>query len=363
MQESFEIKSSTGFYSVELGKGLIKRTQSDHPDGIYLIDACIRSSLDIESERLISIQVSEEAKSLERMAEVIVSLKQLGANRSSHLVALGGGVIQDIGTFTSSIYMRGIKWTYMPTTLLGMVDSCIGGKSSINVGGYKNLVGNFYPPEAILIDPHFVESLNDEQIVGGLFEAVKICFARGEETFSDYLNEQPDLSRNPEKIQSIASLTLRTKKWFIEIDEFDQNERLLLNFGHTFGHAIEAGTHFGVSHGIAVGIGMMVAVTFSQSLNLLNPKGNSRAEKLRNHIQSMLDLLCESDLEPKEIRLNRILEKFEMDKKHQTNFYRMVCPQGEGDLALISQTKDHQQRENIKSAYTKVFEKLGWKVS
>lgn len=360
MHESFEIKSSSGNYIVQLGQGLLEKVKRDYPDAIYLIDACLSGVLHLENQKVIPISVSEEAKSLERMAEVIVSLKKHGANRDSHVVALGGGVIQDIATFVASIYMRGISWTYMPTTLLGMMDSCIGGKSSINVGGYKNLVGNFYPPEAILVDPLFASTLNSEQIVGGLFEAVKICYARSEDALDAYLDEKPSLHIAPTKILSIVSLTLKTKKWFIEIDEFDRKERLLLNYGHTFGHAIEAGTDFGLSHGIAVGVGMMIAVEFARSNNLLNSQGEIRTKKLMSHIRDMLGLLNSVELQPPELKLERILLKFEMDKKHQAECYRLVCPQGEGGLGLIARPKNESTRSEIRDAYRAVFKDLSW---
>ena len=214
-------------------------------------------------------------------------MRELGANRATHLIAIGGGVIQDIVTFCASVYMRGLRWTYMPTTFLSMADSCIGGKSSINVMGYKNLVGNFYPPSQVLIDVDFVDTLDAEKVVGGLFEAAKICYARSYGEFAAYLAEHPASKMSLDVAHVVIVRALRTKKWFIEIDEFDKKERLLLNFGHTFGHAIEAGGDFSVPHGIAVGLGMLVAIKYAGLRQWLSPGGEEHTAALAAHIRAM----------------------------------------------------------------------------
>ncbi len=164
----------------------------------------------------------------------------------------------------ASVYMRGLQWAYIPTTLLAMCDSCIGGKSSINVGPYKNLVGTFHPPAAIMIDPGLVSTLSLEQTVSGLVEACKICYCRGTAAFQEYLDLKPSPSMTEGQIEQAVLLSLSSKKWFIEIDEFDRAQRLLLNFGHTFGHAIEGASHFRISHGIAVGVGMLCAIRLGE---------------------------------------------------------------------------------------------------
>jgi 3-dehydroquinate synthase len=361
MQESFEILSSTGNYTVIAGTDLLVQVIAQYSDAIFMVDERLESVLPASITKRILIKANENTKSLEFMPEVILKMREAGANRTSHLVAIGGGVIQDIATFTASTYMRGIQWTYMPTTFLGMTDSCIGGKSSINVLGYKNLIGNFYPPVDILIDMTFINTLNEEQVVGGLFEAAKICYARGYQQFLEYLNESPAFPMSPENAQRLIVHVLKTKKWFIETDEFDQNERLLLNFGHTFGHALEAGTNFGITHGIAVGIGMVAAVEYAKIAALLSPTGISRAEHLIAHVKSMLgDDLKNVMANPPEIDLALVLEKFNNDKKHRTEFYRMVVPKEDGELELISQTKTDAILNRIRLAYQQGLSEIGY---
>lgn len=364
MQESFEVSASAGSYGVAVGSGLLKEVIADNPDAIFMADDYLATSLSIPAGRRILVNAAESNKSLECMPEIVLKLRDQGANRNTHLVAIGGGVIQDIATFSASIYMRGIRWTYMPSTLLSMADSCIGGKSSINVLGYKNLIGNFYPPKEVLVDIDFVASLDAEKVVGGLFEAAKICYARSYQDFQRYLGDGPAARMSADSVQRIIVRALRTKKWFIEIDEFDQKERLLLNFGHTFGHAIEAGTNFGVTHGIAVGVGMMIAVEYAMKRGWLSKTGLERTSDLSSHVKSMLMFEGESIVvPPAAIDLNLVMEKFNNDKKHLTDVYRMVCPRRDGELELVSEVKNDDVRRDITWAYQRALGDLGWHIA
>lgn len=361
MQESFEVISSIGSYKVIVGANTLAEVLDSNPDAIYLIDACLENRLPLSIHKRIVVTANEKNKSLEAMPEVISQIRALGANRMTHLVVIGGGVLQDIGTFCASVYMRGVSWTYMPTTFLGMADSCIGGKSSINVLGYKNLVGNFYPPKDVVIDVNFIKSLNAEQIVGGLYEAAKICFARGYDYFQEYLLRSPSPEITLENAQAIILHSLKTKKWFIEIDEFDQKERLLLNYGHTFGHAIEAGTDFSISHGVAVGVGILVSIEYVKSLSILSESGLKKVNHLLLHIKSMLGYGTEGVIETlPTLKLDLIIEKFNNDKKHLTNQYRIVVPSRDGILELVSIEKSENSLNRISQAYMSVFKDIGW---
>lgn len=361
MQESFDVVASSGSYRVIVGSALLDQILAEHPDAIVLVDDFLVAALPASVTRRIVVHASENSKSLEGMAEIILKLRELGANRGTHMIAIGGGVVQDIATFTASIYMRGIGWTYMPTTLLSMTDSCIGGKSSINVLGYKNLVGNFYPPGKVFVDIDFVKSLDEEKVVGGLFEAAKICYAHSFEAFTQYLAESPSARMPADSIKRVIVHALQTKKWFIETDEFDQKERLLLNFGHTFGHAIEAGSDFGVSHGIAVGAGMLVAIECSKRHGWLSPAGLERTSVLAAHICTMLEHEGRNIAAlPSAFDLGRILEKFDNDKKHSSEAYRMICPRDDGGLQIVSEKKRAVVKEDISRAFEAAFGQLGW---
>jgi 3-dehydroquinate synthase len=227
--------------------------------------------------------------------------------------------------------------------------------------GYKNLVGNFYPPQDIYIDLAFINTLDDEMIVGGLFEAAKICYAKDITIFNQYADLQPSYAAPLQQMRTIIGLALSTKKWFIEVDEFDRKERLLLNFGHTFGHAIEAATNFDVHHGIGVGVGMLIATEYARRYGDLNKQGSVAVDRLVAHIKQMLFKDNSFSLgAPNKINLKLLLEKFDYDKKHKAHHYRMVIPQQDGSLALISVPKDDAEREKIKNSFAAGFDSINW---
>jgi 3-dehydroquinate synthase len=352
MSVSFEISSSLKSYQVEVVTELLE-------DGLYqpgkdfvLVDEHVLDLYPfLQSENIISIPAIEESKSLETVAFVIEKLRSLGANRNSHLIAVGGGIIQDIATFTASVFMRGITWTYYPTTLLGMADSCIGGKSSINVGQYKNIAGNFYPPEKILVDTKFCGTLKYEELISGLCEAVKICFAAQDDQFDKYLSlANDDGLVKEEDLAEVISLSLLTKKKFIEEDEFDNGVRLLLNFGHTFGHAIEAAGNFSITHGVAVGLGMQMAVKISsQLLSIELP--NLRAKLLDYYLTSMLKGVPNLAKNLQLISAESILDKFKSDKKHTNKEYVIIIPDQNGFLIRQYVNKNNEFELMLKEVF------------
>lgn len=355
MPASFDIRSASGNYHVEIDSGLTAGALARYPDAILLVDARLAAGLPTGSNSVIAVEAKEENKSLEAMAPLIVRLRELGAQRKSHLLAIGGGIVQDIATFVASIYMRGVPWSYLPTTLLGMVDSCIGGKSSINVGCYKNLVGNFHPPREILIDLNYLATLDIEQCASGLCEAAKICYARSAEAFRDYLALSPSPVLMPEQMEAVVIGSLLAKKWFIEIDEFDQNERLILNYGHTFGHALESASNFAIPHGIAVGVGIHVAHQHALSQARLDAAGLERSQLLTDHLSKLLVASPRLSEILANIDLGKVLASFENDKKHQATSYRVVLPVQDGRLALDTPPRDQATRQSLHVAYSRAL--------
>jgi len=352
MLDSFEVMTSEGSYSVVLGNGIIREIADKYPDAIYLVDRNLLKHIMLPRGHCIEVDAIEENKSLERMTNVVIQLRKLGANRDSHIVAVGGGIIQDIATFCASIYMRGVAWTYVPSTMLSMADSCLGGKSSINVASYKNLVGNIYPPSAVYVDVELVATLPTDHVIGGLFEAVKICYAHSVTAMQEFSRYHASPSMDLMHFQKVIYHALICKKWFIEIDEFDQKERLLLNFGHTFGHALEAGTNYKIPHGVAIGIGMLVAVCFSRQRKDFTDSGAARVNELSGYVKlsiqtSRQHIPCLSEY----IHLRFVMEKFENDKKHSLSHYRMVVPNLEGNLELVSFEKNEENRVAILEAF------------
>ena len=254
------IRAKSHAYSVQIGQGLIKELlDGDQP--LIVADRRFQGMLESQGRfGCIYIDAVESSKTLSTVEDVIVSLQKLGARSNSKVLAIGGGIIQDIMTLVASLYMRGIAWIYVPTTLLAMADSCVGGKSSINTKTVKNLIGNIFPPETIYADTDFILTLSDEDFSAGLAEASKICFCKGAEEFQKFLSLSS--SKSPEYLAQMLPLVLNAKKWFVEIDEFDNSERKQLNFGHTFGHALEVGSSYRIPHGLAVASGVKAAMIY-----------------------------------------------------------------------------------------------------
>ena len=317
---AIQIRSTLADYSVAFSS-LTDLSQWSPSADLLMVDAFFRDRLALPvGVPVIWIEASEEAKALQETLPLFVALKQAGLGRSSRIAAIGGGVVQDIATFVSSLFMRGIRWSYVPTTFLGMADSCLGGKSSINVGPYKNLIGNFHPPSRIDILPVFARTLPAVELAGGAAEAAKIAFCRGASAFATYERLAAPVLCGDWQEQQLAELlhaTLSVKQWFIETDEFDQAERRLLNFGHTWGHALESATAFAIPHGLAVAIGMMASICFT---------GHQPASaRLWQHCLELLRPV----LEPEQLQVfdaERFLKAFQADKKHSLGQYHLIVP-------------------------------------
>lgn len=361
MQKSFNINSASGNYSLAIAENLLHKILANTTKGtVVIIDRNILEYIKNYNIPHIIIDVAESAKDLVQIPHIIKELKTLHANRSTNIIAIGGGVIQDISCFVCSIYMRGLEWSYFPTTTLGMMDSCIGGKSSINVCGIKNLVGNFYPPQNLYIDPIFLGSLTNETILSGIFEAIKICYAKSycnNNTFNNIYNLTKSYLKDGQHhhLVDIIYSSLMEKKWFIENDEFDKKERQLLNFGHTFGHAIESATSYAIQHGIAVGIGMLCAIQVSKTLG--NEAG-SNVNELQEIIASLLHTQYASIDTFRQMNIDAFMQAFKQDKKHFNNEYKLILPVHDSNFALQnialkkSDGSDHIIKESILNTIT-----------
>ncbi len=351
MSKIFKIQSSIREYEIEIVKNITSSIS-----GIYsecIIDKNVNNLWkNLSFKAPIVIDAIETNKTLIVVGGIIESLRERGATRKSVVLSIGGGIVQDVSTFAISSYMRGINWVYVPTTLLAMVDSCIGGKSSINVGKYKNIAGNFYPPQKVIVDVNFCKTLTEQQLIEGLFEAVKICYAHSELKFQTYLSLVSFQSSSLINIdlEKIVILSLATKKEFIEKDEFDNDIRLLLNFGHTFGHALEGASNFKISHGIAVGLGMLCAHHLSRSLGLLQVR-NRKVDDLLDHIFTLLQKVIDLPLMIKDIDMMVALEKFQSDKKHSTKEYVAILFDNDGSLCRYKFSKNESNNNFILEAF------------
>ena len=347
MSECIDIKSSLGDYTIDVCDQHKIFSIEDHDSHFYLIDGIVADlyyGSSLQHSHIHKLEASEKNKTLLFVMEVIEWLRNAGATRQSKLVVVGGGVVQDVGTMAASLYMRGIDWRLVPTTLLSMVDSCIGGKSSINVGAYKNIAGNFYPPSEIKIYPKYCDTLDDKKRLEGVCEALKIFYASDPDQFTkEFLGFPPNYWLQTDNLNGLIYRSLERKKVIIEADEFDNGERLLLNFGHTFGHAIEAASNYTIPHGIAVGLGMMLAVDYMGSANTAH-----NVLFLRHFIKSLLNLDQSIAEDIRAVDPELACQAFESDKKHELDAYRLIVPDGEkGRLKIIKINKTTISRSEI----------------
>jgi 3-dehydroquinate synthase len=219
----------------------------------------------------------EEHKRLATIETLAGQLVAAGADRSSLIVAFGGGVVNDVGGFLAAVYMRGVDVVQVPTTLLAQVDAAIGGKTGVNLGEGKNLVGAFHQPKLVLIDPATLDTLPDREYRAGLYEVIKCGVIASPSLFELLSSRREDvLRRAPEVVDALIAESVRIKAEVVSADEREGDLRRLLNFGHTLGHALEAETAYGrLLHGEAVAFGMHAATRLAELAGVLDA-GSSR---------------------------------------------------------------------------------------
>ena len=267
-QFKLSIKSASSVYSVEELQSLDIDFFANYD--LVVIDDNVLKLHDLNLEvPYLRVFASETAKEYSSVTQIFESMLSHQINRKSRILAVGGGVVQDIVTFAASLFFRGISWDFLPTTLLAMGDSCIGGKSSINFKSTKNVIGNFYPPENIFLHVDFLTTLNESNLKSGIGELYHYAFLSTKEDFKWYngiLGEGYDMLKLSQ-LRGLILKTLRIKKEIIEEDEFDKGRRLFNNWGHTIGHAIEAVSNFQVPHGQAVLAGILFELKLLELVN------------------------------------------------------------------------------------------------
>ena len=234
---------------------------------VVLVDENVKNLYGISHDKLISISPNEEIKSIETVLDICEKLLEFKFDKGNELVVIGGGILQDLGAFAAKTFKRGIKWTLVPTTLLSQCDSCIGGKTALNFKQYKNQLALFSAPNKVIIDSSFIKTLSKTDMISGFGEIVKLFLTGG----SHYVDNFDSFSLQEKVFHSLA-----IKKAVIEKDEFENLERKSLNYGHSFGHAIEAVTKYEIPHGEAVLLGIEIINKLFDN----NPQITSMIERL-----------------------------------------------------------------------------------
>ena len=281
----------------------------------------------------------KQLKTVEHLAEQMIAA---GAKRDALLIAFGGGVIGDMTGFLAAIYMRGIRYVQVPTTYLSQIDSSIGGKTGVNLRVGKNLLGSFYPPVAVFSDPTVLSTLPPKELRSGAVESVKAAVL-GDAHFFGWLEHNIDglLAGEPEIVTSAIETSVRIKAEIVSADEHESGERMLLNLGHTVGHAVEAATHYrSLLHGEAVAWGMIAALHLAVARSALSPLEAKRIE----------DLIFRLGPFPRFRAAPKILlDRTAGDKKHIQTARRFVLPVAIGKAIVVEDVTQQELLVAIQS--------------
>lgn len=328
---NFKIKSSIHDYDVQFITDTAKVLNDElQPDDYVIIDNKIiqlyKNVLGtiLKVTKHIGIDASETQKSYQGIIPIIQELIDNGFRKNHRLVAIGGGITQDVTAFISSILYRGVSWLFFPTTLLAQGDSCIGSKTSINFAQYKNQVGGFYPPQKIFINVDFLNTLSNLDIKSGLGEMCHYFPIAGEKDFKRFKQDYPAALQDKEVLKGLIARSLEIKKKYIEIDEFDQKERQVFNFGHSFGHAIESLTNYRIPHGLAVSYGMDMANFVSVKLGFI-------PEEIRIEMREVLEKIWEGTY-INDISIDKFKLALSKDKKNVGKELRLILNKGNGHI-------------------------------
>ncbi len=353
---TFHVTTAQRRYPAVVQRGCLERL-SDHlpertgkifvlttPDVWQRHAARLARGLAGRSHEILFYPGGEERKRLATIEALAEEMVQRGGDRSSVLLAFGGGIVNDVGGFLAAIFMRGIPVIQLPTTLLAQVDSGLGGKTGVNLESGKNLVGAFHQPLAVLIDPEVLGTLPEREYRAGLFEVVKCAVIRSPELFDLLETRRGDvLAREPETVERMIAECVRVKAEVVSADERESDLRRILNFGHTFGHALEAETGYArLLHGEAVGLGMRAATFLARRLEMLP---EPEAERILKLIEAYGPLPRVGDVSPQALAL-----RLRSDKKTVRGEVHLVLPEAIGRVRIVSGVDERLVREAIEAA-------------
>ena len=282
---------------------------------------------------VVEMRDGERYKTLSAVEELALKLVKRGADRNTVVLAFGGGVVGDVGGFLASVYMRGVRLAQIPTTFLAQVDAAIGGKTGVNLSAGKNLLGTFYQPQVVLIDPQVLSTLPEREYRAGLYEALKCGVIRNREIF-DFMQREREriLQRDTTALEWLITECVKVKAEIVAADERESDLRRILNFGHTIGHALESETayrHF--LHGEAVAWGMVAASMIAAGLH------KTSAQTAQRIISAVL---AYAPLPRVEARSKSIARRILSDKKTVDGVAHFVLPREIGEVEIVRNVPD-----------------------
>ena len=352
--KSLQVNLGSRSYPIHVKSGLLKKTASILSDqnhgqkwviisqynlmdlfGFDLMTVLNESGFNCD---FITLPVGEASKSLNEFSRVISQMVEFGCDRKTTILALGGGVVGDVSGFVASSFMRGIDYYQIPTTLLAMVDSAIGGKTGINIAEGKNLVGAIYQPKGVLIDPVILESLSKKEVMAGLGEVIKYGAIWDKAFLIDISTWLEDIDSFP--FEDAIRKSCKIKAEVVSKDEREGDLRRILNFGHTIGHALESHLGYGkIRHGEAVALGMKCAGFISQKLNLLSKEELSTLNQTINRLP--LPQLPH-------INGNHLMPFIKTDKKSEKGVLNFVLLDGLGNAISSTDVTEELIQESLK---------------
>ncbi len=352
-----DIHSSLRDYRIHIGPvtDFLKELLSlEHK--IFLVDEnvwqCHSSGIlrELPPTEMVILPALEERKTLEGAQEIYEFMLGRPAKRNMTLITIGGGILQDVTGFAASTMYRGVKWFFIPTTLLAQADSCIGGKTSLNYKGYKNLIGSFYPPMAVWIDPYFLGTLQTQDFYSGLGEVVKLHIMGGKPKIRQLLKEYDAIrNRDINTLQGAIRTSLEIKRGYITEDEFDLGKRNMLNYGHCFGHALESVSNFRITHGQAVVVGMILANSIAGQRHLLS-------EERRRFMENRLLMpTLQTRILPGDFQSDLIVKAMMKDKKRSGSGLVLVIINDADEMVRVDNLGEGEVREALEAVGKKVI--------
>jgi 3-dehydroquinate synthase len=328
-------------YDVEVGRGLlsrlpgllgerVKRVLVVHPRALRLTGDTVREELASAGFTALTAEIpdAEEGKHIEVASFCWQVLGQNDFTRSDAIVAVGGGAVTDLAGFVAATWLRGIKVIHMPTSLLGMVDAAVGGKTGINTAEGKNLVGAFHPPAGVLVDLDTLDTLPRNEIISGMAEVIKCGFI-ADPAILDLIEKDPAAVTDPraDTLRELIERAITVKARVVSADLKETGQREILNYGHTLGHAIELVERYSWRHGAAVSVGMMFAAELARSVGRLS---DADADRHRSILESLgLPITYRRD------RWQALLDGMRRDKKSRGDLLRFVVLDGVGRPGIL----------------------------
>lgn len=326
---------------------------------LMLVDCRIQelyfsSVLELAAVPTFSVVAKEEAKDISTVLEIVDFLEQNNATKISMLFVVGGGIIQDVGAFSGAMYKRGLPWTFVPTTLLAQGDSCVGGKTAINHKKTKNLLALFSAPRRVIIDTGFLATLPQDDMLSGVGEIFRLCITGGPtflEVFSKHL--PAFLAGDAQATRELIATSLSVKRAIVEFDEFELDIRRSMNYGHSFGHALEALTDYRIPHGVGVTIGILVENEIAYRRGMLIRTERDYMLALGRQIipNNCLESFAAASL-------NGVLDILRRDKKTEGAILKLATLEKIGQMRFIDFVLNAEGEAELQAAVTAVLAEI-----